>query len=48
MAMSITTTCQELDLEHPTHGGQIHFFKPSDIFFEKDERVLKKLESAYE
>lgn len=46
--MSIATTCQEVDLENPSHGGQIHFFKPSNLFFEDEETALRRLEDAYD
>lgn len=44
MPMSLAATCQEIDLENPAHGGQIHFFKPSDLFFDSEEEAIRKIE----
>ena len=42
--MCMAATCQDTDSENPAHGGLIHFFKPSDIFFESKEDSLQKIE----
>ena len=47
MPLSIATTCQETDTQNPSHGGLIHFFKPSDIFFDTEEQAIRKIKEAY-
>ena len=43
----IAATCQDLDIENPSHGGIVHIFEPSSIFFESKEDALRKIEEAY-
>lgn len=43
----IASTCQDIDIDNPSHGGLIHIFKPSSVFFDSKEEAIRRIEEAY-
>ena len=39
----IAATCQDIDIENPSHGGLIHIFEPSSIFFDSEDEAIRKI-----
>ena len=36
-----------MDPENPLHGGLIHVFRPSELFFCSRDHALQRIEDAY-